>query len=85
MISDGLIQLIDEQSGRAAGGGGSSAAWDRRGPQKQREEGREGVGCCVAVCYSGMELATRHPVCTNACVSACVSDTGIDRRKQEHF
>lgn len=44
MIRDGLIQLIDEQSGRAAGGGGSRAAWDRRGEDcrnRERKGGRE--------------------------------------------
>lgn len=76
-----LTQLIDEQSGRAAGGGGSSAAWDRRGLQKQRERGREGVGRYVAVCYSGMVLAARHPACINVCVSVCVSDTSIDVKR----
>ncbi len=74
MIRDGLIQLIDEQSGRAAGGGGSRAAWDRRGEDcinRERTGGREGVGSCVAVCYSGMELAARHPVWINVCVCVC--------------
>lgn len=45
MISDGLIQLIDDQSGTASGGGGSSAAWDRRGEDcrnRERKGGREG-------------------------------------------
>lgn len=87
MISDGLIQLIDDQSGRDAGGGGSSASWDSRGEERTaetergKEGGREGVGRCVAVCYSGTELDARHPV--YRCVS--VSDTGIDGKEEIHF
>lgn len=74
MISDGLIQLIDERAGRQEGRQGCRRSWKQccLGQERTaegREGGREGAGRCVAVCYSSMELAARNLVCVyvNVC------------------
>lgn len=64
MISDGLIGLNDERSGRAAGGGGSRAA--------------ETEGGSVAACYPGMELTACHLARVHVCVQVTRALIGRD-------
>lgn len=64
MISDGLIGLNEECSGRAAGGGVSRAA--------------EAEGGTVAVCYPGVELTARHLARVYVCVQVARALIGSD-------
>lgn len=61
---------LQEEAGAVLPGTGEERTAET---EREREGGREGVGRCVAVCYSGMELAARHLVCVNvrACVLLC--------------
>lgn len=78
MISDGLKQLIDKQSGRAAEGGGTSAAWDRRGEDCRTEERGSWMQC--------RSLLLRHVAsCTSSGVSVCLNETVSTDRGDENI